>query len=488
MKRLYCHGAARVFWTGLAVLGLCWPALCDERDPFEITDPVEMRPYQLTLVDEESGEPVVGAEVRVYAMRGEEDRGSHYGWPASNAGKPPTLTTDASGRAEFQYPIRFGLPPDWLTTSELSVMVRHPDFIPIEFEVDPVAGEATQQIKAGVEIAFSAIDQDNKPIEELGIWFAGPGASAKWSFRDGMFRSGAIPNGRWQVMLVAPREDGQHLFSGILPVRLAKDRRVNIRDAKLRPGLRLTGQLDAAVPRPVADGKVLAWCLPKPAGRVYVDDNPSLGWMEQVPIAEDGSFVFPSLPRSGKIQLIALCRGWVVQDDKEAFERITMQRRGIMVNLQDFDTQLGQLEVVIPMEETGQIRVVVKQPDGRPLEGATLATWPSQALELAGSQVLGRANPSIESVLVQLGKIEPPDPWAWSREENRYYQKTDANGVGILRDIPLKSSYQVTVGHDDFLAPALGGGEAAGRDRNPSFTLESPEPVEIVVTMEAKLP
>jgi hypothetical protein len=146
------------------------------------------------------------------------------------------------------------------------MMIRHPEYVGEEFHVDPRNGKGEKQLKAGCELTISAQDASGKLLDNFGIVMAGPGASAKWLTNDGVKRSRSIPDGNWQTMLVYPKDNGEHLFSGVLPVRLANQQGVSIRKASLRPGLRLTGKLDDTVPRPVKNGQVVAWCLPKPAG------------------------------------------------------------------------------------------------------------------------------------------------------------------------------------------------------------------------------
>ncbi len=55
------------------------------------------------------------------------------------------------------------------------------------------------------------------------------------------------------------------------------------------------------------------------ARRDILDDKvPSLLWWDRVPLETDGSFVFSSLPRSGKVHLIAVCDGWVSRSNDQS--------------------------------------------------------------------------------------------------------------------------------------------------------------------------
>ena len=70
-----------------------------------------------------------GASVRLYACRCEEDRGSHYGWPRQNTDVPTEYTSDESGTIVLRYPTRFGSPENWKTLCEISMLIRHAEFI-----------------------------------------------------------------------------------------------------------------------------------------------------------------------------------------------------------------------------------------------------------------------------------------------------------------------------------------------------------------------
>jgi hypothetical protein len=232
-------------------------------------------------------------------------------------------------------------------------------------------------------------------------------------------------------MLVAPRDDGMHLFSGVLPARFAKGKDVTIRNAKLRPGMRLSGSLSENVPRPIAGGKVIAWCLPKPAGETYGAENPSIAWAEEAIVKEDGSFEFVSLPRGGTVQLIAICNGWLTTGKENTFTI------GKLVEIKEDELADNHVaKITLEMEPTGSLEVEVIGPDGKPLVGAEVSTWPNQKLHLSGSNIVGECYPSARAINAQIAGIDP-DETAWHQKADRYNAKTNEQGKVTLTEIPI---------------------------------------------------
>lgn len=450
----------------------------DEADPDEIVHPVETAPLTFKLIDED-GEPVAGVDVMPSGLRCEEDPGSWYGWPTRNVGRGRVLKSDENGEITVQYPIRFGQPPNLKTTTVVDFRFIHPEYVYGSSEVRVELGSSEFVLSRGCPVLFTAQDHEDQPVEEFAVSMAGNGGLAGWQMKGGEVKSHGVPDGSWQTMLVAPRDDGRHLFSGILPARYMKGKGVTIRDVRLQPGLELRGQLSSKVPRPVTHGKVIAHCLPKPADATHGRKNPSLAWTEWVEIQEDGSFVFPSLPRTGMIQLIALCRGWVVEngprdDGPRAFTA------GVLLDLKEFEYEDNVLSgVEIPMTEAGSLKVKVVKPDGMPLVGANVSTWPNQSYEKGGSTILGSAYRSVEALQHRIeGNSSPFRSWFADMQETRYTQTTDEAGFVHLHDIPLGEEEGLWVGSKTYQAA-----ETAASGNEIRYVLESTEPKEIEVNV-----
>ncbi len=140
---------------------------------------------------------------------------------------------------------------------------------------------------------------------------------------------------------------------------------------------------------------------------------------------------------------------------------------------------IDEAELILGMEETGDLAVRVSKPDGEPLEGAGVYTWPNQRLELGGSMILGEFYRTIDQIEMQLnGKIPPRE------SSNRYSGKTDKNGIAILRDIPIKIRSAFTIEHTEYLLPK----DAAGVRREIPFILTKTGVTEIPVIVEKVQP
>ncbi len=458
---------------------LCLPSVAvaaDEPPKY----PVETAEFVLTIKSE--GRPVKDATVRLYACRCEEDPGSHYGWPSVNTDAATELTSDDQGKITVTWPLKFGLPDNWKTTSQISMSINHPEFVPEQLHIDPRQKTAVKEINAGCELTFSAVDSDRQALQ-IGVLMAGPGGAAMW-LRDegGVVRSRAIPDGSWQAMLVSPKEDGRHLFSGVLPVRLANRQDVKIRNLRLRPGLRIVGKLSDDVPRPVTAGRVQVRCIPKPAGTQWEEADPSVVWMDVAKVAEDGTFELLSLPRTGQIQLIAICSGWLGINQGERNE-IFRRTQGMILDLDDLAIEHDVYEdLIIPMEPTGTINVTVLKPDGKPLPGAQVSTNPNQIWLLGGSTIVGSYQRSIESIQAQIDKVDQVRANRPKQAVPKYVARTDQNGTATLSGIPLKQNQTVDAMHDDYTLPF----DQNGRRQGVPYRCETSDPLAVTVRMQAR--
>jgi hypothetical protein len=423
--------AVRLFRLLLILVAATSGLVAQEKnaDDKAIKHPVEMKPFTLTLVDE-AGKPVKDAKVTAEGLRCEELPGSWLEWPKQLAGNNQ-FESDETGKVHAQYPVKLGEPVLGMTINKIDFWIAHPDFVWGRVEFDPAMGKATHTLIEGCRTSFTCIDENGKAIEQFGVVIAGDGASAAWRLASGELRSSGIPNGSWQTMLVAPSDDGVHLFSGVLPARFAKGKDVTIRNAKLRPGMRLSGSLSDNVPRPIAGGKVIARCLPKPAGETHGADNPSIVWADEAIVKEDGSFEFVSLPRGGIVQLIAISNGWLTTGKENTFTI------GKLVEINEDELADNHVaNITLEMEPTGSLEVEVIGPDGKPLVGAEVSTWPNQKLHLGGSNIVGSSYPSVQAINAQITGLAP-DENAWDQRADRYSAKTNEQGKVTLTEIPI---------------------------------------------------
>lgn len=436
--------------------------------PAEI-DVTTMATLPVVLRDE-AGEPVAGAEVRAYAMRMKEGGGHGY-WDPKVYGPPKTIISNEQGKAAIRYPRHVRAGPRIMTTRLVTFSVTHADFIKETIHFDLGPDEAVVELKAGCEVRLSAADADRNPIHDFGVLMAGPQSPDLWAVEeDGTRRSRAVKEGMWQTMLVKLQDDGPTLFSHVLPLRFREGQQVRFRNVQLSPGVTVRGTLSAEVPRPVS-GYVLATAIPQPAGNSWHREDPSLAWHDWTEVASDGTFIFQSLPRTGQLQLIVICEGWI---STTKHEEARHQIMGQVFSIRDDDEQ----SVTVDMEPTGTLEVTLVTADGEPFTEGRISSWPNQRFLKGGSTLLGQR---YRSAVWIRNQTRPPDeraPYYVSGELSfPYGQDVGGDGKVTLTGLPIRRPEEFVLRHDSFVL-------AEGGDRHEiSFTLASPEVVKMRATV-----
>lgn len=438
------------FYFILAFLFFCNPELLSQEQ--KITDPVETKSFRVILYGDD-GKPVQGATVQPFGMRCAEDKGSHWGWPTSNVGPAPKVVSNQEGIAEIPYPVRFGREPDWLKTCQLSISVRHHDYVAKEchpdIQLDDSENETVIHLEPGCEASVSAIDEA-KNGTSFGI--ISSTYFGEWVEKEGFLRSRSIPSGIFPALLVAPRQNGETLFSDVQTLNLSKEQSEQIRNVPLKKGIRFFGKLPEDVPRPVTNGHIAIEFCPefdpegKDIGKVY--------WYDWTKIEEDGSFNFPSIPRKGTMRIFIHCKGWM---QEESGNNPFVQ--GIDIDVEESNSKDGALEFNPPMEETGELEVTLIDSEGEPIAEARIDTWPNMTLLSGGSTIIGLAMKSIVAIEQSL-KPQDSERNVDSVLETKNYQRfssvSNAEGVAVLRDIPLRRTESMRVEHAVYALPNAG--------------------------------
>ncbi|NNE00834.1 MAG: hypothetical protein HKN47_26260 [Pirellulaceae bacterium] len=434
---------------------------------------------------DDQGNPVADAAVVVYAMRMVEDQGHGY-WNREKLGSPVAVISDANGQAVVKYPARVSARPKSLTTRLVTFSVKHYDFVAktVHFDIGPEKAEVT--LKRGCDIQLSAVDSSRQPVDDFAVLIAGRYSPEDWvDDGNGGRRTGAASDGNWQTLLVKPQDNGVTLFSSVLPLRVRPEQAVRIRNVRLKPGTRLTGNLSDNVPRPVQNGYVITVTAPKPANDSYSEEAPSITWHQWEPINPDGTFVLQSIPRSGKIQVIAVCDGWLSK---------TIPKENFFVKGHLFDIDDDEVDVTVEMEETGTLEVVINTPGGEPLDGGTISSWPNQQYFKGGSTWLGARYSTMTSVLRQITPIDRRKPIDYRPDMNLPFSKQPVrNGIATLRGLPVGRKNSIVLQHAKWIL-------SAGDDKDDenvanaaeagtvSFLIESPDTKRITVQLQSTDP
>ncbi len=171
----------------------------------------------------------------------------------------------------------------------------------------------------------------------------------------------------------------------------------------------------------------------------YVVNEP-ISWSDTTAISEDGTFEFKSVPGPAQVQVIAICRGWIIRSMKND-----------RVNGKTFDLKKDQteLEVEFEMAQTGDIRIELMSVDGDSIVGARVSTWPNKVDLTGGSTTVTsewRSIDFIERLLngkANKGSDERP-------KTNRHSQISDDEGMVTLRDIPAGWEESINVYHPEY--------------------------------------
>jgi hypothetical protein len=436
----------------------------EKSSPDEI-DVTEMANLTVVLRDER-GAAIPRAEVMPYAMRMREREG-HGFWQQKVYGPPRTALSNEQGEAIIQYPGHVRVGPDIMTTRLVTFLVKHTDFVQkiVHFDLGPDKADVT--LEPGCEVELSAVDTDRNSIEGFGVLMAGPYASELWADgKEGARRSRSLKDGTWQTMLVKlQKEEGPTLFSDVLALRIRSTKRVRFHNIQMRPGSKVRGTLSDNVPRPVKEGYVVSTSAPKPAADSWTEKDPSVLWHEWVEVAPDGSFEFKSLPRSGELQLIAICDGWISSTVSAEPAARTLVA-GQVFNIEDDEHSF-----VVKMEPTGTLEVSLVTEDGKPFTEGQISSWPNQHYLKGGNTLLGRR---VRTALQIQNQLLPPDARiAYPDDEVQipFIRKVGPDGTATLKGLPLGFQQSLSLSHETFV---LKGGAERGAIR---YKVDSAEPV-----------
>ncbi len=431
----------------------------------------EMKSLSLRVVDSD-GNPIANAKVRPYALRAVGDTNAHYFWPTSNIGEPPVVHTDEEGLVKIPYPVRFGNRVQPLESREVTFSVSHIDHISVTMNSSTTIEQATASLVRGSRVRISGVDEQGNAITEFGVLMPNVDwRPSEWPIDEEGYRSNsAIRSGNWQMLAVQPKPDGNTLFSDLTTIRIRRGQSLRFSKIVLRPGVRVEGRLDNAVPRPIQNGIVIATFAPKVAGESYEEKDPTLTWSDKVDIQPDGTFTIPSAPRGGVVQMIAICDGWLCKSDHQN------GNQGSVIG-QNFDVESEIISPELVMEPTGTLEVVCKDNQGNPLSDVGVATWPNQKYFMGGSTILGSGYQSISFIDTQLNPsadVRPP-----TLGDDRYSVKSNAEGLAVLRNVPIGTSEYLAIGSQGYRLPKQAGGE-----QYVPFKLEDVQPLKIELTLE----
>ena len=380
--------------------------------------PTELRTLEVRIVNP-LGKPLDNAYADPWLVN------EKYFWPSKQVPRQPAKT-DAEGVAKIEYPKLAHVSN--INVESIKMTVSHADFCSSDVVVPvSVEREAPFEIKLepGISLTLNAIGIEGNPVEKsFAVAMSGQVNVPRWNRpTPSIAQCRAIKPANSQIMLVQADENGAHAFSDVISHHFDTEKEVLLEDIELLRGISVRGKLAMKVTRPVIHGVAIAVHIPLPAGDSWDPQLPSLLYFDSVDIREDGTFEFKSMPRTGTIQLIAVCDGWVGLEQSGA----------PFIVGETFDVEEADLEVELNMHKTFDAHIRVIDKAGKPIEGVVVGCSPNQLYKKGGSTFLGQRSNSITQLNNQLLEDMPAEE---SLDFTRFQGESDREGRLTIRNLP----------------------------------------------------
>jgi len=349
----------------------------------------QMLKLPVRVVDAD-GKPVAGVRISPWALGSSQG----HGWWNDNdkpAGVgPKKVVTGVDGTATVLYP-RYRNVQEQTRTLVVSLYVDHPEFTCVDnlhIEV-PLESKEPYEVKLspGVSVEIHPLI-DGKAISLDGVfllWSDGrfwrKGAAPEKS-AGGSLRISAMPPGKNSVLVV--KIDGERAthFSKIVDFELWAGEPKKI-DVPLRPSLRIQGVLSDNVPRPIWRGRINTRTL-SPAGAA----GNRVEWFSWTSIQLDGTFTIDGWPAEERMQLIALCDGYIAASGRapDVVQNPRDPKQDPFNRPQVFDPGKNG-RITVTMFPLVRCVATAVDEDDKPVAGVTVMSWPNVGWWNGGSQI-----------------------------------------------------------------------------------------------------
>lgn len=454
-------------------------------------------PVALLQVVDAAGKPVAGAVIVPEGLRTKPGPYSSgwYGWATGeNTAPNKPVITDKAGYARVQYP-KFVF--EHIETGVIIFSVNHPDFVPdrpervvstappkgapwkvwrdyvwdrIQHRVNVVRPDKVVLLKgASLKLSVkpgSAAPKDAKLFAQIS---AGEGEDTnfwQWPESD-MLITHRLAAGPQTLRAIEIESSGSVWFSDVVTIT-AVSGQTNEVAVDLKRGVAVHGRLDAGVPRPVRNGRIIAHVWPQ--GHKPQDSPPQ--WHAWSVIREDGSFDINSLPE-GDLEVVALCDGFVNTNGPGKYKFIYPQKYALGTN---------DLAITVGMEPTARLEVHVMDDEAKPLPGAHVSAWPNVRYGEWAAVILG-------SDCYNMSDLFLPKPGSkpirWWRQPVPDLEGTSGStGIAVLSNLPVMVK-QISVDHTNFELPAIEG-FGGQKQRLATITLKAGETNEVYIKLEPR--
>ncbi|MDB5344047.1 MAG: hypothetical protein JWP89_2424 [Schlesneria sp.] len=400
---------------------------------------VEWCTMTVKVVDPD-GRAIEGASVKPWALQ----IGNGHGPWNDELGSPRETVSGRDGESIVVYPKATNWGDGKLErVTSVSMIVNHPQFVSRNIHVNvpssekPLVPELT--LKPGVRLRVAGVEPGTeKPLDHCHLFIENPDAGGQEFVReaDGWLQSPPISEDRRRFRIIHAEPGRPPRFSQLV-AWTPDDPASREQRLEVRAGTRVQGRISDDVARPIERGHVVAWC-----GSPIRKDDPDQGrtrpimWLETAAIERDGTFVFESLPSGYLAQFYAFANDSISAQPTDAAYELCCKWFNVEPQKQ-FVFRYGQVlriagtksALTLEMEPAGEVRVKCLGPEGRPVRGVTVSSWPNQFVVGAGSTVFCDRRSSLS----RLGSVPPSYDW---RDTSPYVAKTDAEGMAVIRNLP----------------------------------------------------
>lgn len=408
----------------------------------------------LVVVKDQDGNPISGASIKPTGFRVKGRHGADaYPWQMNQSGPAETAVTDDKGQAYLKYPV-MGIPEEKELTGALILMVTHSEHATVNVQDFAVDGTDNPiKMTRGIVLEVSGyFGPDHQPVADLIAnlneqtvhvttedWQKQPNGSLSFH---------RLSPGGHLLQLMGRLPSGEVIYSDTLAFSADSSQSYHFA-LEMKPGTRLEGRLDDRVPRPVRNARVMIDVRPKEYPALleiedFYDLDKKYGgrefWHSYRPIAEDGTFVFESLP-PGEADIVVLGEGFASKSMGMLHNHVqgAVKENSGMAIPQPCPLVGPITKVEIATEPTATLELTTVTKSGAPIEDVWVGLFPV-AFRMRG--MFGWNKVSSEEPFRQISPL--PDL--------KFSGQTDKNGKLVLPNIPAEV-HGLDVSHSQFQVP-----------------------------------
>ncbi|HEV2328549.1 MAG TPA: M56 family metallopeptidase [Verrucomicrobiae bacterium] len=463
----------------------------------------------LVEVQDTNGKPIEGAQIAPFGFR---VKGRHsadgYGWRTNVFGPKETAITGPDGRAYVRYAV-MGIPEEKEYTGALIFSVTHTEYSTVTIQDYPVdeTNAPIQMVRGGTLMV--AAYYGGQRVTDLVPNLADEGVRAE----DWLKQAGGIlvchklsPGGHL-IQLMGRLPSGEIVYSGTalvtvtpgkvnhvmlemnseasgVAIVMGKNEEKGLLTFDMKPGIRLEGRLEDAVPRPVKNGRVMIDIRPPeyPATNViddFYDLDAKYGgrspWHSYRPINADGTFVFESVP-PGEADVVVLGDGFATKSEGQLYDRYpdgAMKKNSGLTIPQSFPLTAPVTSITVKTEPTATLEFTATNKKGQPIDNVWVGMFPS-AFRMRG--MYGWTRTSSEAPFREIAPL-PDLRYAYSGQ-------TGPDGMLVIRNIPAEAQDSLDIDSEHYQVPLQD--PKGWRDRHVRTQFEPGMTNSMVMVMEPK--